>query len=320
MTIPPPMSKTEAPDPAMADSPPKRSRVITWLLIGLPLWLVVSGGSALWYYFHQQENEAQIESARFARTVSTKMLADDLNKIVNVIGERNGSSETAAKNLSRTASMIEGLLGPSNTGYDVRREEGPADWPLLHVTLKGKSPDAATVWVITSYDSKPGSPGVESNATGLAATLAAAQALAGDTTDLNVCFVLLPHANDPESPLLETSAKLLGLTESKGLVKTMLYIESMGAGESLWLSSRDADSPALALNHGLGQVHGADVICLNDDLDFSSILFETGLPAVRVATRNQILPDDPDDAPPAAAVVAASAGRLVELIRRCAHL
>ncbi len=129
-------------------------------------------------------------------------------------------------------------------------------------------------------------------------------------------FKLLSPWTTPLDPLV-----LLGtFIPTTGSRPEPVHVESMGAGENLWLSCRDADSPALALNHGLGQVHGADVICLNDDLDFSSILFEIGLPAVRVATRNQILPDDPDDAPPAAAVVAASAGRLVELIRRCAHL
>jgi hypothetical protein len=43
-----------------------------------------------------------------------------------------------------------------------------------------------------------------------------------------------------------------------------------------------------------------------------------GLSAVRVSTRAAIAPQDPDNRLPDAAMVAASAGRLVELIRRCA--
>ena len=186
------------------------------LLVLLPLWLVASGGGALWYYFHREKKQALVEQERFAQNVSTPLLADDLRKIVEVIGERNASSETAAANLSRTASMIEGLLGPSNTGYAVRQTKGPADWPLLQVTLTGKNPDAPAVWVLTSYDSRAGSRGAEANATGLAATLAAAQALARDKPEVSIHFVFLPHANDPESPVIETAAKFLELAKSAG--------------------------------------------------------------------------------------------------------
>jgi hypothetical protein len=242
-------------------------------------------------------------------------LADDLRKIVTIIGERHGNSEQAAARLTRCALMIEGLLGPSNTGYTVRRERGPADWPLLHVTLKGKDSAAPALWVAASYDSRPGSPGVEANATGLAATLAAAQAVAADQPAADVHFIFLPHANDPDAPVVETAAKL---RELAGAAKTLLVVEAMGAGEELWLSSRDAAAAPLALVNGLGTVRGADVVCLGDDQDLASILFETGLPAVRVATRPLVQAAENDDRIPSAATLAGSTGRLVELIRRCA--
>jgi hypothetical protein len=41
------------------------------------------------------------------------------------------------------------------------------------------------------------------------------------------------------------------------------------------------------------------------------------LPAVRVATRPLLTPDEKDDRLPFAPTVAASTGRLIELIRRC---
>ena len=41
------------------------------------------------------------------------------------------------------------------------------------------------------------------------------------------------------------------------------------------------------------------------------------LPAVRVATRPLLLPDEADDQLPFAPTVAAATGRLIELIRRC---
>jgi hypothetical protein len=296
----------------------RRPRWVPLLLVLLPLWLVASGGGALWYYFHREKKEALVEQERFAQNVSTPLLADDLRKIVEVIGERNASSESAAANLSRTASMIEGLLGPTNTGYAVRRSRGPAEWPLLQVTLTGKDPQAPAVWVVTSYDSRAGSRGAEANATGLAATLAAAQSLARDKPKVSVHFIFLPHANDPESPVIETAAKFVELAKSAGPPKAILCVESMGAGEPLWLSSRDTSAGPLGLVSGLGAVYGAEVVCLGEDTDLASTLFEMNLPAVRVATRPLVTAGEPDEKLPFAPTVTASTGRLIELIRRCA--
>jgi hypothetical protein len=256
-----------------------------------------------------------VEQERFAQNVSTPLLEDDLKKIVEVIGERNASSESAAAGLSRAASMIEGLLGPSNTGYAVRQTKGPLKWPLLQVTLTGKNPEAPPVWVLTSYDSRVGSRGAEANATGLAATLAAAQALARDKPLVSIHFVFLPHANDLDSPVIETAAKFAELAKSP---KAILCVEAMGAGEPLWLSSRDTTAMPLKLAAGLGAVYGTEVVCLGEDTDLASTLFEMNLPAVRVSTRPLLLPGETDEKPPFAPTVTASTGRLIELIRRCA--
>lgn len=301
----------------MTETASKRPRWVVVLLVIVPLWLVISGGLALWYFHHREKKQARVEQARFAQTISESSLADDLKKLVEIIGERNGSSESAGKNLSRTAAMIEGALGPSNTGYAIRKEQGPAGWPLIQVVLRGKDENAPALWVVTSYDSRHGSPGVEANATGVAATLAVAQAMAADKPDANIHFVFLPHANDPEAPVLETATKLRTLATN---AKTILCVEAMGAGGELWLSSRDANAGPLSKIEGLGAVRGADVICLGDDVDLASILFEMGLPAVRVATRPMIGADETDSKLPSPHVAANSTGRLLELIRRCSGL
>ncbi len=314
-----PNTRTKTPKMKSSMDPLKRrSRWVTLMLVLLPLWLLGSGAGALWYYFHREKKLAQVEQERFAQAVSVPLMTDDLRKIVEVIGERNASSQTAAANLSRTASMIEGLLGPSNTGYAVKRTNGPAEWPILQVTLAGKNPQAPALWVLTSYDSRAGSRGAEANATGLAATLAAAQALARDKPLAPVHFVFLPHANDAESPLIETAAKFVELAKPAGSPKAILCVESMGAGETLWLSSREVTAAPLKLVSGLGAVYGAEVVCLGEDTDLASTLFEMNLPAVRVSTRPLVTPDEQDERLPFAPTVAASTGRLIELIRRCA--
>lgn len=300
----------------MSEPSMKRPKWATVMLVVLPLWLVSSGAFAMWYYFHNERKTELLEQERFATTVSAESLADDLKKIVEVIGERNGSSETASANLGRIASMIEGTLGPSNTGYTVRRMAGPKQWPLLQATLRGTDDKAGDVWVISSYDSRPGSPGVEANATGIVAGMAAAQAVAADIPASNVHFLFIPHTNDPEAPILETATQLKSLI---GDSKNILCVEAMGAEETLWLTSRDTSAPPLSRIQGLGSVRGAEVVCLGEDQDLASVLFEMNLPAVRVATRPMLTPEESDNATSDPALLAGSTGRLVELIRRSAN-
>lgn len=131
------------------NTPIRRSRWTSILLVILPVWLIASCGAALWYYFHLEKKQSLQEQERFAQAVSIQAMGDDLRKIIEVIGERNSSSESAATNLSRTASMIEGLLGPSNTGYSVKRINGSSRWPFLQVTVAGKNLTEPAVWVLT---------------------------------------------------------------------------------------------------------------------------------------------------------------------------
>ncbi len=290
-------------------------RWLTVLLVVLPLWLVVSGGVALYLNFRSQKAGKLEIHAAYARAVSADGIRDDLRKILEIIGERHGGSEQAARNLTRFAAMVEGTLGPSNTGLEVRKLEGPSDWPILAASIPGTSGKAAPVWVLATLDSRPGSRGAEANATGVATVLAAAQALAGERRKAAIHFAFPPHGNDPESPVIDTAVRILRQTGKNSLV---LCVEAMGGGEELWLSSRDAEAAPLAHVDGLGSVRGAEVVCLGDDVDLASILFEMGVPAVRVSTRAMVSADEPDDEKPDEAKVAAAAGRLVELIRRCA--
>lgn len=291
----------------------KSFRLMPWLLVILPAWVVFSAGFALVKYFGDEKSAAVEEAQRFAKSVSTESIADDLNKIINVIGERHTG---APDNLSAVSSMIRGVLGPSNTGYEVKAVNGHGAFPILHVSIASEKADAAPVWLLTSYDSPPGSRGAERNATGLTATLAAAQALAGDKPARPIHFLFLPHANDLESPVAETAlitSKLIGSAP-----KAILCVEAMGDAETLIFSSRDTTALPAVEFPDLGKILGAEVVCLGEDTDLASVLFEMGIPAVRVSTRPMLLPDEEDDKLPFAPTLAASSGRLIELVRRLA--
>lgn len=295
------------------ESEAKKSRIVPWLLVILPAWLIFSAAFALVKYFRDEKTSAIEEAQRFAQSVSTESIADDLNKLVNVIGERNTDKPDK---LSATASMIRGVLGPSNTGYEVKAINGPGLFSVLHVTIPSVKADAAPLWILTSYDSPLGSRGAERNATGLAATLASAQALAGDKPACPIHFLFLPHANESEAPVLETALIASKLISTSPTPKAILCIETMGDAEILILSSRDTTALPKVDFADLGKILGAEVTCLGEDSDLASILFEMDRPAVRVATRAMLLPDEADEKLPFAPTLAAATGRLIELVRR----
>jgi hypothetical protein len=296
----------------MTEESEKRPRWLVVLLVVLPVWLLLSGAAGIWWFLLREKQEEIRGQQRFARMVSEKSLADDLRKITDIIGERHASSEKGSTGLTRAAAMIEGLLGPSNTGYTIQRVRGPATWPLIHVSLPSEKNNAPPLWIVTSYDSRPGSPGVEANATGLAATLAAAQAVAADSPACAVHFVFIPHANDPASPVSETSAALRDLIATGGASRLVLCVEAMGGGgEELQLGARDGAAIPLEQTRGLASVSDSGP-------GLADTLAASGLPAVRVASRPPIAADDPDNRVPSPAAVAAASGRLIELIRRCA--
>lgn len=294
-------------------SRPKRSLAIKLLLVLLPLWLLGSGAGAMWYYFHKEKKDALVEQERFAKAVSVPMLADDLRKIVEVIGERNGASAEAGAHLRGMAAMIEGVLGPSNTGYTVNKSPTPTGWPLLEVSLAGKNREAPGVWVLAAYDSPVGSRGGERNASGLAATLAAAQALARDKPAVPVHFLFVPHAEENSAAAETTAAKIVDMVAG---AKILLCVEAMAGGEELWISSSDASALVPDAVAGLGRIYAPEVANPGNAPDLASRLISLRLPAVRVSTRAALAADESDDRVPFAPTVAASAGRLVEMIRR----
>lgn len=290
----------------------RRSPWITVLLVGLPVWLAVSAVIALWLYFRAEEAEEVKVQARFVQPISAPAIADDLKKFVEVIGERNTSSEAAAAALGRATSMIEGLLGPSNTGFRTRRERGPADVPLIYASVAGKSPNLPAVWVIAAYDSPEGSRGAEWNASGLAATLAAAQAFAGDQPRRTVQFLFLPHFNEAGGPVEASLEILRKLIASNGGASMVLAVEAMGGGEELWLAP---DSSLPVEVPFPGRALAAEEAPLAGGESLAGSLTAIGLPALWVSTRKPLTAGASDDRPPFAGTVAMSAGALLDLIR-----
>lgn len=296
----------------------RKRRWLPVLLVVLPLWLVVSGGVGLWLGFRNDREQARLEQARHARNVDAASMADDVRKLVEVVGRRDTSDEAGRRGLSRAAVMIEGALGAGNAGYPVVKSAGPetggGSWPMLEVATGGEERPA--LWVVAAYDTRGG--GVEANSTGVAAVLAAARALAGAGVRRELRVALVPHGFAAGGPARQGAELLRERIRSQGGALQVLCVESMGAGEDLWLSGRDPESPAFRAVAGLGKVVGAGDAGLDDGFDLATCLAELGVPAVRVATRGRVAAEDSARAIPEQRVLAAAAGRLVELARRLA--
>lgn len=296
-----------------------RPKWLTLVLVLAPLWLIISAGIAIHHRVTSEASEKKRPRNQFSRSIIASEIGDDLRKITTLIGERHPSGEGPAKNLTRSASWIEGLLGPSNTGYVIEKKQAPLQWPILVAKLPGKDPEKAAIWIISTYDSRAGSNGIEANATGLVASIAAARALAGSEVNSNIHFAFLPHFNHLESPRTETAALLKNLIAENGPPKAVLCVDAMGAQAALQATSRDATLLANLPLHDLATAVEADPACLDDDKDLASVLFEMGLPAARIATRPPLASDEPDDQMPAEATIAQSAIYLTELIKRCVN-
>lgn len=298
-----------------------RKRWMTVLLVLLPTWLVVSAAVGIWWQIRKADQREVDEQARYPRTVNAKELMEDVRKIAFVVGERGTGSVEARRGLDRVAALIEGGLGPSNTGYRIRRSPGPrvvdGGWSLIEVSRVGRNTKAAAVWVVCGYDAEPGQRGIERNASGVAAVMAAARELVDADLERSLHFLFVPHAFEPESPVLETVALALRRIESAGGARQVLCVEEMGRSAQLGVATRDTESPVVEEIAGVGKVLGAEAQCLQDDVDLASVLFESGLPAARVTSATAGVEGAPESLPDPK-LLAGSTGRLVELLRRLA--
>ncbi|MGB6221877.1 M28 family peptidase [Haloferula sp.] len=286
------------------------------VLVILPLWLVVSAGLGLWKYYLGTQQEELIESSKFATPMTGEGLADDMRKLVGIVGPRNVGVESGRRGLRRASSMIQGLLGPSNAGYAVELEMGPEvageKWPIIVATLPGKEEQA--VWVVAGYDTLGA--GVEANSSGVCSLLAVARAVANERPMKSIKFAFLPHAYDPGSPVLPLLDQFTSLLGNADL---LLVVEAMGAKGELLISSREVE---VLRNPGFekwGTIVGAEAICLEDDFDLTSTLFELNQPAVRIATRRVVSETETDEELPDPAKHLASTRALAELVMELAN-
>lgn len=302
----------------MTEAAAKRPRWVVLTLSLMPLWLGLSAAGAVWWSLRSDKQEEEERNQRFAMEMSVERIGDDLRKLEEVIGPRHTGDPASRKALARAASMLEGTLGPSNTGYLITKLPGPEGFPLICASVKSTKRNPASLWVMAAYDTGtlddpknwPGSAAISHapSSSALAALVAVAQAMARDESPADIHFLLVPHGNDPDSPYAEMVPKLLQAFARPNRVFLLLHMADSTELVGLVPSEQAND---WQLPGDLVETMGTNITP-----NFLQSVVEAGLPVVGIKTRlGGTAPGDTK-----ASHIAVSAGKLVEWLRRTARL
>lgn len=286
-----------------------RSRWLVVLLSLVPVWLVMSAGVAVWWSINKDDEEEQERNQRFAMEMSVERIAEDMRKLDEVIGKRSTGQPSS---LMRTAAMIDGTLGPSNTGYQIQRIPGPAEPPIIRASLEQSKNKGRSIWLVAAYDSelnhqRP----MESSA--VAAIIAAAQAMAKDDLPTNIHFLLIPHGNEPFIAAEQQVKTLKSIMPEPSLVA---FISHMSMGKEL-IFNLGEDMGAEDLPRALdpSSTQGLAITYQRNALPADVAMFQDeGLEVLEVYSYG------PDAQDSVAANIATSTGKLVEWLRRAARM
>lgn len=306
----------------MSETESKRPRWVVLTLSLMPLWLGLSAGGAVWWSLRDDKQAEEERNQRFAMEMSVERIADDLGKLEEVIGERSLADEDGRHALGRAASMLEGTLGPSNTGYTITKLPGPEGFPLICASLESTDPKAPSIWVLAAYDTSPmddpdqwpqaaAVPDSPSSIS-VASLVAVAQAMARDELGTSIRFILLPHGNEPEAPVDTLIPILLNRFDRPSQT---YIVHNMADSVDLFVLGSET---GLKNSPPPGDLVSSFQVALGGagNTALSNSLAQAGLPVLEVGTTLSGRSRDPRFA----ANIAISSGKLVEWLRRAARL
>ncbi len=166
-------------------------------------------------------------AAALAREGATARLRDDVHALADDIGERNVFRPAA---LRAAADLIERRW--TTQGYEVVRghwADAPG-WPNLEIRRIGGTHPAQSVVIGAHYDSVPGSPGANDNASGVAALLELSRRMATGALRRTVRFVAFANEEPPFFGTREMgSAAYAHAARTRGDdIRLMVSLETLG--------------------------------------------------------------------------------------------
>ncbi|NOY00075.1 MAG: M28 family peptidase [Verrucomicrobia bacterium] len=220
-------------------------KIIRFCLVGLPVGLVVIPAVSIIYteWFKPYQNSLpSVREQQFATMMRKSVSREDLEDYVNVLTEDIGERHMGKmENLKAAAYFIESSLGESNMGYKVSRQkyesEGNEVWNL-EVTVPGTGNSGEIVVVGAHYDTVPGSPGADDNASGVSALMCLANAFIGSKNEMTIKFVAFVNE---ERPWAETE-NMGSLVYAKALKLRGKKVVAMISLDSLAYFSDEPDS------------------------------------------------------------------------------
>lgn len=295
-----------------------------FFIVLVPVWLLVSGGIGLWAHFHFEKKEQQEQKHAYRRAINETSLLDDFSKIADDIGARNLTKMNGVVSLSRMSSMIDGALGVSNMGYDVKKIPGieidGASLPIYTVDVL-RLETKEEIWIVVPYDSPADAPRGAASASALSVSFAVAQALVGQPLQSNVRFLFVPGAFASEDLRMDLLGKCQRLIQLGGRAKQVLVLGSMLHAGPISAVGQDATQPIFLQKHIPIEIVTAAEYCMQDDVRFSQLLLESGVPATEIfaAADESIDPELEDSMTPPAKLIAAQAEQVLSLIKSLAQ-
>ena len=211
-------------------------KVIRFCLVGLPTGLVLITAASFVYTEWFKPKQAERPDAReqqFTSMMRKPISREDLQRYVGVLAGDIGERHTGKiENLTAAAYFIESSLGASNMGYRVQRQKytagGQEVWNL-EVTVPGTGRDDEVLVIGAHYDTVPGSPGADDNASGVAALLCLANAFIGKENPVTLKFVAFVNEESPWSRTEEMGSLVYAkaLKEKGTNVIAMLSLDSL---------------------------------------------------------------------------------------------
>lgn len=209
-----------------------KPRWVILVLTLMPVWFIASGAIGLWMYFDKEKEKNSQPSSVGAFQASEKSMADDFRKMCDVIGARNQSS--APEGLLRAAVMIEGGMGPSNAGFEVRKYQGLAAvenaQPFLHIRLAGEDDKSARrIWVLVPYDAPahPDTPRGAVAASSLTVAMAAAQTMSQQRFDHPPNFLFMPSIYGESAEGTATLQRVQTIIGAPAAVEQIIFVGNM---------------------------------------------------------------------------------------------
>lgn len=293
----------------MSEAPAKKSRWLVVCLSLIPLWLAVSAGVAVWWSLRDDKQEEEERNRRFAMEMSVERIADDMRKFVEVIGPRNAENPEA---LMRAAAMIDGTLGPSNTGYQIKRIPGPKEAPIIHLKISGSQKGSAPYWLISGYDTAYNSEEITAASSTVTAMMAIAQAMARDKPTPDIHFFFLPFGNASRIQSVKLLPKLLTQSEQPEGVFYLDGHNGLHRGANLTVYSTITQSDEIAALRGIGNIVSM-AETQNTILSFHQMSLGTPYHILSASSGSSQVDQTNEN-------IAICAGKVVEWLRRASRL